>query len=1017
MRRPWLSLTPFLAVAAAFIAAAPAAAQGTATISGTVTDSASGTPVPAVQVLIAGTTRGAVTDDAGRYAIRGLDAGSVTVRAQRIGYKPASRTVTVGEGATVDVSFAVAEAARVLTEVVSIGYGTDTRAEVTNAVTAVSAEAIQNTPIAGVDAALQGRAAGVQVTQNAGNPGVGITVRIRGSASLSASNQPLYVVDGVPLVREDYSQIDVGGQDVTAVTGLNPDEIESLTVLKDAAAAAIYGSRGSNGVVLVTTKRGRANNARIGFDAYTGIQNAARKWDLLNAKEFLMYRNEAARQVNPNDSVRYGTPGVDDVIDIDWQDEVFRQAPVSNINLSADGGSDKVQYYVSGSYFDQLGIVLASGYDRASGRVNLDFSATSKLRLSTSIAVSRESHQRIENDNTIEGIGANAIALAPNVPMFAPNGTYSGYNEGLEYVNPVAIAKFNSIETRTLRTFGNVEAAYNPIPSLRLNARFGADVMNLRDLRWDSPSVPDSYGATANGVATQAATTANRYVTELFGNFTVPGFVNQDLSVTAGTSLEWNGAERDYIRGEGFASEGFRYPGAATKVTSYDGGWTGNNLASFFGRANYTLLQRFQMMASVRADGSSRFGENNRWGVFPAVSAGWTISDEPFFAGVLGNNALKLRGSYGFTGNQAINQDFAPLERYARANYSEEIGLAQVSIANPDLRWESTREVNAGFDLALFNSRVSLIGDYYQKYTSNLLVSKPISATTGLTSRLENVGNIKNAGVELELSTRNFVPATTNGFEWTTDFNIAANRNKVVSLYNDEPFSTGQYDINRVQVGHPIGEFYAFEFAGVDPADGHALYYNKARQKVRYTQIGAEDMFFIGSPHPDYQGGITNTMNWRGFDLRAFVQFSQGAEVFNAIRVFADDGGRYADNKFADVLRRWQKPGDITDQPRPSRRGLTGARVTSSRLIEDGSYVRIGEVTLGFALPQSWAAVARTQTARIYVSGRNLHTFTDYSGYSPDVNSSGSSTNVSLGTDFYAYPQARTFTLGVKANW
>src|SRR5688500_6837527 len=222
------------------------------------------------------------------------------------------------------------------------------------------------------------------------------------------------------------------------------------------------------------------------------------------------------------------------------------------------------------------------------------------------------------------------------------------------------------------------------------------------------------------------------------------------------------------------------------------------------------------MMASVRADGSSRFGENNRWGIFPAVSAGWTISDEPFFAGILGNNALKLRGSYGFTGNQAINQDFAPLERYARANYSEEIGLAQVSIANPDLRWESTREVNAGFDLALFNSRVSVIGDYYQKYTSNLLVSKPISATTGLTSRLENVGNIKNAGVELEISTRNFVPATTNGFEWTTDFNIAANRNKVVSLYNDEPFSTGQYDINRVQVGHPIGEFYAFEFAGVD---------------------------------------------------------------------------------------------------------------------------------------------------------------------------------------------------------
>lgn len=1016
MRRSWSCRNTVLAVAAAFIAAMPAAAQGTATISGTITDSTTGTPVPAVQVVVVGSTRGAVTDDAGRYAIRGLDAGTVTVRAQRIGYRPASRSVTLAEGATVDLSFAVAEAARVLTEVVSIGYGTDTRAEVTSAVTTVNPEAVQSTPVAGVDAALQGRAAGVQVTQNAGNPGVGITVRIRGSASLTASNQPLYVVDGIPLVREDFSQIGVGGQDVTAVTGLNPDEIEAISILKDAAAAAIYGSRASNGVVLVTTKRGRANQSRIGVDAYTGIQRAARRWDLLNAQEYLMIRNESERNDIPTRVNFFGTPGVDDTVDTDWQEEVFRQAPVSNVTLNADGGTDRVQYYVSGSLFDQTGIVLASGYQRAGGRVNLDFSATSKLRLSTSLAVARESHQRIENDNTIEGIGANAIALAPTIPVRRPDGNYTAFADGLEYINPVAIAEFNEIETRTLRTFGNVEAAYNPIPALRVNARFGADVMNLRDLRWDSPAVEDSYAFTVNGVSTQASTTSNRYVSELFGTFS-PSFQNQDVTVTAGTSFEWNGAERSYVQGEGFASEGFRYPGAATKVTSYDGGWTGNNLASVFGRVNYSLLRRFQVMASLRADGSSRFGENNRWGVFPAASVGYTISDEPMFARFLGNNTLKVRASTGYTGNQAIPQDFGSLERYARANYAEEIGLAQISIANPDLRWESTREVNAGVDLTVLSGRVSVIADYYQKLTSDLLVSKPISATSGLTSRLENVGSIKNAGVELELTTRNLVAESGNGLEWTTEFNIAANRNKVVSLYNGQPFPAGLYSMNRVEVGRPLGEFYAFEFAGVDPANGNALYFDSLGKKVLATQLQTKDRRFIGTPHPDYQGGLTNTLAWGGFDVRAFLQFSQGNQIFNAMRVFADDAGRYADNKFSDILRRWQKPGDVTDQPRLSRRGRSGAVRISSRYLEDGSYVRLGEVTVGYRLPEQWAGMVRTREARVYLSGRNLHTWTKYTGYSPDVNSGGSGSNLALGTDFYTYPFARTFTFGVKAQF
>lgn len=1017
MRRTYSGWRTTLVLAAlALFAPLAARAQATATVTGTVSDSTSGRPISMVQVVLVGTTRGGVTDEAGRYTIRGVDAGTFQVRAQRIGYRPTTRTVTVGDGETAEANFLVAEVARVLSEVVSIGYGTDTRASVTNSVTTVEPEQVQGTPLAGVDAALQGRAAGVQVTQNAGNPGVGITVRIRGSASLTASNQPLWVVDGVPIIREDYSQLDVGGQDVTGVSGLNPDEIESITVLKDAAAAAIYGSRASNGVVMITTKRGRAGVSRINIDAYTGTQDVPKnsRWDLLDAKEYLTYRNEA----RSNDGFGLNYYGNPDTVtrSTDWQDLVMRRAPVANATLGLDGGSEKIQYYLSGSIFDQTGVILASGYRRAAGRMNLDFNASNKLRVSSSLGVSRESHQRIENDNTIEGIGANAIALAPNAPVRRPDGTYTAFDY-LEYINPMAIAQYNSIETRTIRTFGNIEANYNFTPDFTLTGRLGADLMNLRDLRWDSPSVEDSYAFTANGVSTQAQTNANRYLTELWGTYNLRAFENQTASITLGSSLEWNGSENDYIRGEGFASEGFRYPGAATKVTSYDGGWTGNNLASFFGRANYSFLDRYQLMASLRADGSSRFGENNRWGIFPAASFGWTVSEEPVIQSMLGGTGLKLRFSYGTTGNQALTEDFAPLERYARANYAEEIGLAQVSIANPDLRWETTRELDGGFDLALFNSRISLIGDYYQKYTTDLLVDKPISATTGQTSRLENVGSMKNAGVEFELSTRNFVSDRTGGFEWTTDFNVAHNKNRIVSLYRDQPFSSGRYDINRVQVGHPIGEFYAYKFAGVDPANGNALYYKANGSKTTYTGLTADDQMFVGSPHAKYTGGFTNTLSWAGLDLRAFLQFSEGNKIFNAIRVFADDGGRYADNKFGDVLRRWRKAGDITDQPRASRRGRSGALVISDRIIEDGSYVRLGEVTLGYNLPARYAGIANLQNARLYVSGRNLYTWTDFTGYSPDVNTNGSSANISLGTEFYTYPPARTFTLGLKANW
>ena len=1016
MRRSELCLMSLMALAVGAMSAPTVVrAQAAASITGTVLDSASRRPIPAVQVLVTGTTRGAMTDESGRYAIRGLSAGTVTVRVQRIGYAPASRVVSVAEGQTVEQDFTLAEVARTLSEVVVVGYGTNTRAGVSNAVTTVGAEQIANTPVAGVDAALQGKAAGVQIVQNAGNPGVGISVRVRGASSLTASNQPLYVVDGIPLVRENYSQLDVGGQDITGVTGLNPDEIESITVLKDAAAAAIYGSRGSNGVIMISTKRGRSGMPSLSLNAYTGIQDVPKKWDLLTGVEYITYMNEAAE--NDGYGAEYfGTPSDFASTQTDWQDEVFRNAPVSDITVGATGGSDRIQYYVSGGFFDQKGIAIGSDYNRASGRINLDFQGSERFAVKTSMAFSREKHGRFENDNTINGVVTNAIAVEPYRPLRQPDGSYTSPASGLSYSNPVALALLNSIESRTLRALGNVEASYNLTSALQATARFGLDIMNLRDLRWDSPEVIGTYASGVSGVATQGNTNVNRYVLEGFTNWDVlPSSSTQRLGLTAGASAEWNGAEDELLVGEGFGSEVFRYVGNAARVSSYEGGWTGNNLASFFARANYALMDRYLFTASVRADGSSRFGENNRYGVFPAASFGWTVSDEPWLGGALGaSNSLKLRLSYGITGNQAIPQDFASRERFGGgARYGETVGLAQVSFPNPDLRWEQTAESDIGFDLFLFNGRLGFIGDAYVKRTKDLLVARPITATTGQTEILQNVGELENRGFELSVSTKNIVPATTNGFRWDTDFNIATNRNRVRRLYNGEPFTTGIRDVNRVEEGQPLGAYYTVRFTGVDPATGNAQY----KDLNGDGSINSLDREIVGSPHPDFQGGFTNEISWMGFDLRGFLQFSQGAEIYNAIAIFADDAGYYTDNKFARVLKRWQKPGDVTDQPRASFDGNSGGRRVSSRYVEDGSYLRIQDVTLGYRLPSRIGNTVRMQNARIYVSGRNLYTFTDYSGYSPDVNSGGSDSNLFLGTDFYAYPIARSVTFGISGNW
>lgn len=998
--------TPGLALLLALAGASFAGAQQT--VRGTVTDSASQRPLSGAMVTIVGTNNRAYTTAEGRYEIANVAPGAVNVRAQMIGYAPLVRQVTVIQGSDAELNFSLPIKAVELEEVVAIGYGTVQRDNLATAVSTVSAEDITGQANASADASLQGKAPGVQVIQNAGNPGNAISVRIRGSASITANNQPLYVVDGVPVVSEDLSQLGLGGQGIRAITGLSAEDIASIDVLKDAAAASIYGSRGSNGVVLITTKRGQAGKGTITFNSYIGTQSVSKKLDLLNGPQYLEYMREAASNdgYDPNDY--FPTTGAN----TDWQDQVFRSAPISGAELATAGGSERMRYRVSGNWFDQKGVVISSGYRRIGGRANLDFSASDRLHISTNVAISGERNDRVEADDNLEGIVGNAIAHEPYFPVRQPDGRFTNISDGMAYVNAVDLATHNTTRATTNSVLANVEGRYSVTPSLSLTSRIGVDFYDLTEEQFQSPLVPGSDGAKYGGVAKRGYSNARRYVWDAFGNFDRTFQTRHVLSLTGGTSVEYEKRDNAFLRGELLPDATMKEVTNATNVTQYSGTYAETGLLSFFGRANYTLDEKYLFGLSFRSDGASVFGPDNRYGFFPGGSVAWVASREGFLANNKTITLFKLRSSLGRTGNQAIG-DYPYQTLYCSSNYGNEAGYYPCTLGNSRLGWEKTTQLDLGFDVELWNGRAALTFDWYRKRTSDLLLSRPVPGNTGFTSYVDNIGGIQNKGVELSLTAVPIQPSRADGFRLVSTLNLSFNRNRVTALYQDQPFSTGYYDINRVEVGHPLGAFHAYKFLGVDPATGDAIY----KDVNGDGQITSADKTFVGNPWPDVTGGLTTTITWKRFDLTGFFQFSKGNDVFNGMRVFSDEGGYNYDNKFADVLHRWRNPGDRTDQPRASFDGTSGARLISSRFIEDGSYLRLQDLTIGYQLPDRWAASIGMANARVYVRGQNVFTSTDYSGYNPEVNSNGSTSNASLATDFYAYPLARTWSFGVQAGW
>ena len=950
-----------------------------------------GSPLPGATILIVGTTKGFATQGDGSFDIT-VPSESSILEFSFIGYT--KKQVIVGKQTVINV--VLNSDVTTLGEMVVVGYATEQKSLLTGAVGVISAETMKKIPLPTLDGVLQGQTSGVQVSQNSGTPGGGMSVRIRGMSSISGSCQPLYVVDGIPITTGDYAQVGYEGQGVNALSDLNPNDVESISVLKDAAAASIYGARATNGVVVITTKRGKNEKANISVSATKGIQQVWKRLKMLNASEWMQYRNDLAG------SEVFSQADMNNItIDTDWQDAIFRNAPTSTVELSAAGGNEKTKFFMSGDYYKEEGALIGTDYSRLNGRLNVDHNLSDKVSLGASLGMSYAKTDRVEGDQSLHGVLPNGISTPAIFPIYNVDGSY---NQDGPYSNAVSIANEATNQNFSFRTLGNAFLNYTIIPNLTFSTKWGVDFLNFREHAFEYNTV---QGQKYNGLGFETYTNVINIVSNNTLKYKL-SVKKHDLELLGGYSFEQKQTRSSYMRAQDYPNENLQYSVSAATIVEAYANALDEGTESFFGRMNYNYANKYIFSLSGRADASSNFGTNNRWGFFPSASFAWRLGEEKFLNLPRHVNELKLRSSYGLTGNDDITP-FSYKELYGVTTYDGKSGYYPSAIPNPDLKWETTAQLNIGFDLGLFQNRITLALDYYDKQTKDLLLDRPLPESSGHSSITQNIGKVENKGFEFSLSTVNF----DGDFKWTTIFNLSANRNKVKKLYNGEPIDDIGRGSNRVMEGQPIGVFYNYKWLGIDPSTGDCVYADLNKNGV----VDTDDRTIVGDPHPDFIGGITNTFNYKGFDLSIFLQFSHGNDVFNGSRLFLESltGG---DNQLEAVTRRWKVPGDITDIPRATSDATATAnnRRSSSRFIEDGSYMRIKNVSLGYSLNKDLIKKLKLESLRIYFTTQNLYTFTLYEGLDPEVNYAGDD-NTIVGTDFFTYPQTRSYNFGINIKF
>ena len=997
-------------------------------VTGQVINSEDGSALPGVSVAIKGTTTGAITDAEGRYRITVPNAESILVFSF-VGFL--TEEITTGNRTTIDVR--LAGDLKSLSEVVVVGYGTQKKSDLTGSVSSITAKDIRQVPVASLDQALQGRATGVQVTQASAAPGGGVSIRIRGGNSIQASNEPLFVIDGIPIFPSNatFAPGNAGGQAQNALANLNPGDIESMEVLKDASATAIYGSRGANGVVIITTKRGKSGATNVDVENYYGIQQVARQLPLLNAAEFAEIANES--RVNRSQAPIF-TP--DQIASFqnnstDWQSQVFRTAPIRNHQVTVSGGNDATRFALAGNYFEQQGVVLNSGFTRASLRVNLDKNVTKRLSIGNSLQISRAWNNQQVTDITRGGVVNGSLVFSPTLPVRDPQtGQFTFDNSSVpgsqQVGNPVQDALETLNRTVTNRMLGSVYAEYGILTGLRLRTSFGVDYQaGRRDFY--APST-NNRGRNAFGSALvekkdviSPVSTVTLTYDRTFGTNQITllaGYESQTQTVdflqSSATNFPTNALEADNLS-------------LGQVVGTPFSGRSLWRLDSWFGRANYTLASKYLFTATFRADGSSRFGAGNKWGYFPSAALGWRLNEEDFIKDLNIFSNLKLTASWGLTGNQEIGlyQSLAGLNT-VRYPFGEviNIGLAPDRLPNSDLRWERTSQYNFALETGILENRVTLEAAYYYKKTQDLLLNVDLPRTTGFSTFLRNIGSVENRGLELTLNSANL----TGQFKWNMGGNITFNRNKVLALGPGETFrlapgtGDGHLQITNssiLQVGQPVGVFFGLKTDGIYQTGdqiipGSNSFGSTAPGDIRYVDsngdgiVNNSDRTIIGNPQPDFFFGFTNNFSYKNLDLAVFFQGTHGNDVWNvnSHELYRNDG---ATNNSREVLNRWRPDTPSDYWPSAKNRPF----VLSDRHIEDASFLRLRNVTLGYNLPTSTLGLKWLRSLRVYAQAQNLLTITNYSGFDPEVNSLGQNP-VGIGIDRGSFPMARTYTFGIN---
>jgi TonB-linked SusC/RagA family outer membrane protein len=981
-------------------------------IVGRVTDSVSGQGIVAATVAVEGTALSARSAGDGSYRIANVPPGSYTVKVTRIGYRPGSKPVTVVSDQDVSLDFVVAAQATQLEEVVAIGYGTTERRELTGAVSSVTADQVSSAPVTSLDQALLGRAPGVEVVTSSGQPGAGAMVRIRGGNSIAALNDPLYVIDGVPVTTNlneatTNNLFSEGMRGLNPIGAVDPNDIESIEVLKDASAVAIYGARGANGVVLISTKRGRAGANTVSFASYYGVKQVRRTLPLLDATQFAQMANAARAAVSQ-------PPFYTDIPALgrgtDWQNAIFRTASTRNYDLSFSGGDASTTYYASGSLLQDDGVIIGSDLTRGSFRLNLDRTVNRKLRLGSRLGLSRSQGQVLP-----AGVVLDALTAPPTIPVQSADGEYTaGSNplNGRPFHNPVAAAMEITNREVQNRVIGNAFVEYDIREGLTFHSTAGLDFLNSVQDYFSPSTVLPGLNSNGEGTRGQAETVSWSLENTIDYRRRFGGLHDVDLLV--GTTLQRSNTAGISGSSANFSTDALGVEGLNT-AQRFVSVWTGaphSSLASYFGRARWGISDKYLFTVTGRVDGSSRFGAGHRYGFFPSAAFAWRASEEPFVKQLGLFDDLKVRASYGRTGNQEIG-DYNALARLGSTVYvlggNRAVGFAPASVANPDLRWETTDGVDFGIDATLLRGRVTVGADYYYKKTRDMLYTVPIPTTSGYSYSLQNIGSLQNRGFELSVGTTNLRGAV----GWETTLNLALNRNKVLDLGPDTvldyPATVGggaHQNPTYLKVGQPINTFYGWVFAGLD-STGQPTY----KDLDGDGQDSPGDRTILGSAQPKYTGGLSNRFTYRNFDLSVFVQWSVGNKIYNINRsVLTTAGG--VDNQLEDVAA------GAHGVPR-AKLGNTFESRETDLFLEDGSYLRGKNIRLGYTLPERWLRGMHLQSMsrlELYVSAQNFFTITNYTGYDPEI-TEYASTNLAQGFDFGTYPQVRQITFGFTAGF